>query len=636
MADSRISQLTPITGANLQANDLFVVARPTTSQNFSMRRDELVNAVASQPYASRTAFIATTVPDDADRTAFFVSGNTYAIVRDASGPIVQANGQTWKPDGDVTPQHFGAVGDGVTDDGAALVALAAFASTTDTQIVFDGFYRSTVPVVFNSNALSLVFTVPNVSGLLFDGCAGITINQTTRYAGLSIKGGVLATNAVGLYTGLTYINTLAATGDAGRKLIDGTTFIGLDRLKQMGGNVHGWLDNINLSNADRLMLNDIYIQGAEQDRLNEFPRPTRGVIAANSTQLVFKNPIIFITETALEVTGQSEGVEVQGGTIVANRKGINFNPTIAPANDTNIVGVHIASMDYNIKLNGSFSTTMHNVSGCLLFTRTEAYVSSTFRHVIADGPTQISDNFFFTAAGIDPALHVGVDLIAPVSGTHVGSLVVGNRFEKVPTITKIAVGVNNSAIAGNMTRDDGVTVLAAPVVDAGVGTTVGFNFGDRDFGEAKSDTGVFWSPTVSPGLYTGANKNKVFTASQAAATTVNHLDALSVAAGSGVTLRALGADAAIDLILQPKAARPVRPASDNATDLGSTTFRWNSSYAREMRPGAGATIWTSGAGTPEGSVTAVVGSLYTRTDGGAGTTLYVKESGVGNTGWVAK
>lgn len=44
----------------------------------------------------------------------------------------------------------------------------------------------------------------------------------------------------------------------------------------------------------------------------------------------------------------------------------------------------------------------------------------------------------------------------------------------------------------------------------------------------------------------------------------------------------------------------------------------------------------SGSGSPEGVVTAVVGSLYTRTDGGAGTTLYVEESGAGNTGWVAK
>lgn len=44
----------------------------------------------------------------------------------------------------------------------------------------------------------------------------------------------------------------------------------------------------------------------------------------------------------------------------------------------------------------------------------------------------------------------------------------------------------------------------------------------------------------------------------------------------------------------------------------------------------------AGAGTPEGAVAAPVGSIYTRSDGGANTTLYVKESGTGNTGWVAK
>jgi len=44
----------------------------------------------------------------------------------------------------------------------------------------------------------------------------------------------------------------------------------------------------------------------------------------------------------------------------------------------------------------------------------------------------------------------------------------------------------------------------------------------------------------------------------------------------------------------------------------------------------------SGAGTPEGVVTAGIGTLYTRTDGGASTTLYVKESGTSSTGWIAK
>lgn len=43
-----------------------------------------------------------------------------------------------------------------------------------------------------------------------------------------------------------------------------------------------------------------------------------------------------------------------------------------------------------------------------------------------------------------------------------------------------------------------------------------------------------------------------------------------------------------------------------------------------------------GTATPEGTVTAAIGSMFMRSDGGANTSLYVKESGTGNTGWVGK
>jgi hypothetical protein len=43
-----------------------------------------------------------------------------------------------------------------------------------------------------------------------------------------------------------------------------------------------------------------------------------------------------------------------------------------------------------------------------------------------------------------------------------------------------------------------------------------------------------------------------------------------------------------------------------------------------------------GTGSPEGVVTAPPGKLYRNLAGGASTTLYVKESGTGNTGWIAK
>lgn len=44
----------------------------------------------------------------------------------------------------------------------------------------------------------------------------------------------------------------------------------------------------------------------------------------------------------------------------------------------------------------------------------------------------------------------------------------------------------------------------------------------------------------------------------------------------------------------------------------------------------------TGTGSPEGVIAAPVGSVYVNSSGGAGATLYIKESGTGSTGWAAK
>jgi hypothetical protein len=71
-------------------------------------------------------------------------------------------------------------------------------------------------------------------------------------------------------------------------------------------------------------------------------------------------------------------------------------------------------------------------------------------------------------------------------------------------------------------------------------------------------------------------------------------------------------------------------------------------YCGSYASGGDGNLWTttlaypdgridaSGSGSPEGVLAAPVGSTYRRTDGGTGTSFYVKESGTGNTGWAAK
>ena len=60
-----------------------------------------------------------------------------------------------------------------------------------------------------------------------------------------------------------------------------------------------------------------------------------------------------------------------------------------------------------------------------------------------------------------------------------------------------------------------------------------------------------------------------------------------------------------------------------------------SSITGGFRHGSAGPRWFTGAGTPEGTAIAPVGSIYSRTDGGTDTALYKKETGAGNTGWVA-
>jgi len=43
-----------------------------------------------------------------------------------------------------------------------------------------------------------------------------------------------------------------------------------------------------------------------------------------------------------------------------------------------------------------------------------------------------------------------------------------------------------------------------------------------------------------------------------------------------------------------------------------------------------------GFGSPESAVVAGIGSIYMRKDGSTGSTIYIKESGTGATGWISK
>lgn len=99
-----------------------------------------------------------------------------------------------------------------------------------------------------------------------------------------------------------------------------------------------------------------------------------------------------------------------------------------------------------------------------------------------------------------------------------------------------------------------------------------------------------------------------------------------------------GADAFIYLSGARSGRWDIRAAADgtlqarNYSSGTGTQFKLSPNGDLQLGP----RLILSGTGSPEGVKTAPVGSLYTATDGGPGTTLWVKESGTGNTGWAAK
>jgi len=100
-----------------------------------------------------------------------------------------------------------------------------------------------------------------------------------------------------------------------------------------------------------------------------------------------------------------------------------------------------------------------------------------------------------------------------------------------------------------------------------------------------------------------------------------------------ITVNRAGADTinggATGLVINGVGGAYVRLTSDG-------TSAWTGIASTQQTRTSGNVI-LSGYGTPLSVIVAPVGALFLRLDGGANTTLYVKESGAGaSTGWVAK
>jgi hypothetical protein len=243
----------------------------------------------------------------------------------------------------------------------------------------------------------------------------------------------------------------------------------------------------------------------------------------------------------------------------------------------------------------------------------------------------------------------------PLAGTEVLPIVQGGSTVKVSAADVTAgraVSAASVAVTGNVAPTNGVYLPAANTVGIAANSDTQFRVdssGRTLLGVASAlsyggNSTAVRSQTVVSDSTTNTSRPVASFVRRTSGTPANGIGAeINLTAEnsySSVTDYAVLAGVSTDIVNLNGDFVVSTPESNVLTEQVRVTSNGNLKFARAGKGlqfgGNSDVIWRVGAGTPEGAVTAPVGSLFTRTDGGAGTTLYVKQSGTGNTGWVAK
>jgi len=253
-------------------------------------------------------------------------------------------------------------------------------------------------------------------------------------------------------------------------------------------------------------------------------------------------------------------------------------------------------------------------------------MSGTFDQVGSFGELQI------TQAGNQAALRITQQGSAPASTSSGGSL---NLDNSASTGAGLVVFSSQAAPAGRL--------LVARASNAGFAQTVGY-FENAGTGHALHGANTFSgsNTTGSAGNFTSTNPGASCVQISGVETGRGSLKITHTAAGGDANASALsidlqGAGTASKGIFVDSVAQGTTGTLLDLRNNGNQLFKFDSDpgFTRPiMTLGNGGPTISMGTGSPESVVTAHVGSLFLRTD--AATSLYVKQTGAGNTGWVAK
>jgi len=663
--DLKISDMTPITGANLAADDVFPVVDISTNTNRSIVWAEVLSGMAS---AEQTLVNKTIV-----------------------APVF-----------DSMPSYYGATGDGVADDTAELNAWLAsgvplhappdreymisgtitmpddVTITGHLRILWGGALTATPFVAGDDVSVErFSFRIANVLAAVLT----ITIGDRFRCTAFSAAADVDCTG------------TLVTMG-AGHA-VDEFKFVNFSRplfLDGTGGASPaegGWIGRVHCAPFIRGVrvdfMNDWYIGEIICDGASAGASFTNGhnavLIQGCSNWHIGRAWSNGAGEHHFRIGGGISGYGSSGWTVgvvdAVNPGGCGFK-----INDANVRTDSFSIGD--IIMRGAFpagtgrnreafrATKFSNGTVGRIFARKSGSDHSCF------GPIALDDGYSLRVGSIDCEDYIGeaFHIRGAQDGAAAGAVydvtvgyqraTGGARMFEIATTADVGnIFINDGYFdqTDEIAKISGPPVITGPIVIRGFGaagvTTDGVTQGQIDT-EFRLPSGR----TVVGDVLTPKHGTHIVTTGQFDPANV------SGAAQPGFTLNALGLTAAQGLLgagvqfARPGASGrrgaaivPVQTGT-NQYDVGVSIYAASGSTATDTvvlgwtfghdgnlkfeRAQKGIELGTSGprvfagTGSPEGVHVAPVGSLFLRSNGGAATSFYVKESGTGNTGWVAK
>jgi len=497
-------------------------------------------------------------------------------------------------------RHYGAVGDGVTDDQPAIRLAIDAAATTGGTIYFP---RGTYIVGRNEPNSSFLLDRSAEGRLVFmgDGEASVIKNKPTT---MPTDGDWFTFHCT------TNTNDILFTN------------LKLDGNKAAHTNPQEQMHLIRGYKTVRLTVQNCTFESANGDGIQFFGEPS-----ARATECSFLfNRFFNCGRSGIGMQRSSRRTNIIGNFFRDNAdQAIDFEPTGGDSVDDCVI---------------AFNHILHS-TGTVALTLSNSNHVSCYANKVYGGSVQAVNlkeaEFIGNYVNVLGAGLPGVPAVHFIRGFNKVKIV-GNHLVARTDAAALAIAINNAIVPDRAIVEGNYFEGATGVnlVDCNHAIVTG-NF-CKDNAPTPIGVGISYTVTVAgtkEHVDISHNHTEGFVNGIAVATSAGLINHVTVAFN---TTQFVGTN---NIVLTP-AAFSLNGAivTGNRGTPGKTSMNFLGVAGRYICVGGSANTNGVGeylvTGTPEGVITAGIGSTATRTDGGAGTTLYVKESGTGNTGWVAK